>query len=297
MKLERGAVIKMEQKKTWNEQTTTEKLGYYVAPDLYNQLMKAKDKVVKGNQDRVYVVDGREGVGKSTLALQLAYVVDPTFSLDNVVFTAEDFEKKIRTLGKYKAIIYDESFNGLSSKGALSKGNKKLVTLLMECRQLGLFIFIVLPSIFLLEKYVGIFRSQGLIHCYASRKGTNRRYYCLYNYANKKILYLLGRTLMDYGKPRIHKSYRFYSKFPPTISAKDYNKKKLKVFREDKVVENKIEARYRSERDYAIYILNQKFKMTQIDIAKAFKNAKIHLTQSSISRIIDNVPENMHYEI
>ena len=103
------------------EQTPTSKLGYYVAPDIYKQLLRGKEKVIKGNLDRVYVIDGREGeAGKSTLAMQFGYVLDPTLTLDNVVFKPKDFETKIRELDRYRSLIFDEAFRGLSSKAALS---------------------------------------------------------------------------------------------------------------------------------------------------------------------------------
>ena len=130
--------MKMEQKQSLNNKD----LPFYVATPIRNQLLKGFEKVTKGDQDRIYVITGREGLGKSTLAMQLAYIVDPNFTLNNIVFTSDQLENKIRTAKQFEAIIFDESFNGLSSKGAISKENKKLVTLLMMCRQRNLFIFI-----------------------------------------------------------------------------------------------------------------------------------------------------------
>lgn len=212
------------------EKILSDDLNYYISAPIRRQLLKAKKDVTKKNQDRVYVFDGREGVGKSTVTLQIANFLDPNFGLDNVVFNADDFEKKLRELPKYSALVFDEAFNGLSSKGALSKQNKKLIRLLMECRQRNLFIFIVLPTLFLLERYAAIFRSQSLFHCYQI---DGRRYYKVYNYTNKKILYIKGKNIMSYNYPFIRKSHRFYGKFPDSINVDKYIKKKLEAFRDE----------------------------------------------------------------
>jgi len=227
---------------------------YYVAAPVVKQLNSAKDKVIRGDQDRIFVVDGKEGSGKSTLALQIAYHIDPTLTLEDVVFNGDDLQKRIRYFAekriKNKCIIFDEAFNGLSSKAALSKINRQLVQLFMECRQLNLFIFIVLPSVFLLEKYVAIFRSHGLFHVFVSRKDVKRRYYKIYNYKAKKYLFLRGQKMLDYGKPRIKKTYRFYSKYPPTVSKLEYDQKKIKSFYE--IEKKDIESKYKVQRDFAI---------------------------------------------
>jgi len=207
-------------------------LPYYLAEPVYLQLKRAKERVRKGKSDRVIIIDGREGTGKSTLAMQLAYVVDPTFNINRVCFKWDEFFEKGRKLKPHRAIIFDEAHNGLSAKSALSKQNKKLVQFLMEVRQRNLFIFIVLPSIFMLERYVAIFRSQALFHTFVGAKNYENRYFKIYSYNKKKILYIFGKQYLDYSKPRIPKSYRFYGKLPPTINPEEYLALKLKAFKD-----------------------------------------------------------------
>ena len=235
------------------------------------QLEKSKEIVINADQDRVFVYDGREGVGKSTLAMQHAFFIDPALSLDNIVFTTNDFKDRIRNSPKHKAIIWDEAFKGLSSKGALSKENKKIVTLLQECRQRNLFIFIVLPTMFLLEKYAAIFRSHALIHAGAYKSNFKLRYYRVYNYTNKKILYLKGKSLYNYSIPKIQKSYRFYGKIPPTIDINAYRKKKNEAFKglEDK---EPPETKAMKQRNYLLALLNKDYSLTYAQLAKKCRN-------------------------
>ncbi len=259
--------MKMNLKKDLNK----EGLPFYVASNIFAQLRKGYKKVTEGDQDRIYVITGREGLGKSTLAMQLAYVVDPKLDLNNIVFSAIQLEKRIKEAKKFTAIIFDESFSGLSSKGAISKENKRLVRLLMMCRQRNLFLFIVLPSFFLLEKYVGIFRSTALFNVLVSRKNFKLRYYKVYNYQKKKELYIKGKNLMDYSRPKIPKSYRFYKKLPPTIDEEAYRLKKLETFRDDGKEETE-ESKHLKQRTIFSKYLREKYDFSYVEQAKLLKD-------------------------
>jgi len=251
-------------------------------------LRKGYKKVTEGDQDRIYCVTGREGLGKSTLAMQLAYVVDQNFTLDNIVFTANQFEERIKKAKRFEAIIFDEAFSGLSSKGAISKENKRLVRLLMMCRQRNLFIFIVLPSFFLLEKYVGIFRSTALFNVLASRKNFKLRFYKVYNYQKKRELYIKGKNLMDYSRPKIPKSYRFYKKLPPNIDEKIYRRKKLETFKDEHKEETE-ESKIIKQRNFLFYVLKENYKLSYTGIAKLLENDGVGLNESVIGRIVRDV--------
>ena len=268
-----------------NQILNKDDIPYYIAPVVLTQLNKGKIKVIEGNQDRLYVVTGREGSGKSTLAMQLAFILDPKFTLKNIVFTSSQFEQRIKTLPKYSVLIFDESFNGLSSKGAISKENKRLVQLLMMCRQRNLFIFIVLPSFFLLENYVAIFRSTALFNVMISKKNFKRRHYKIYNYQKKKVLYLLGRKLMDYSKPRIAKSHRFYAKLPPTIDNKAYDKKKAVSFEEKDVKKDEESNIIKQRASFAIK-LHKKYGESYEELANGLKEDDCPLTSSVIGRFV-----------
>lgn len=279
--------MKVQQKPTLIEEVVEEGNEYYVAKEIAKQLESSKEKVIRGDQDRVFIIDGAEGSGKSRLALQLAYFLDKSFCLDDVVFNGNDLQRRIRSLAekgiKHKAIIFDEAFNGLSSKSAISKMNKDLVRLFMEMRQLNLFVFIVLPSIFLLEKYVGLFRSHVLFHVFISKKDVKRRYYKTYNRKNKKTLFLLGQKMFSYSKPFIKFNYRFYAKFPPTINEKEYLDKKLRSFHE--VEEKDREHKWKIQRDFMVWKYHQATKETFVDMAKMFLECEEPVHESMIGEI------------
>ena len=271
---------------------------FYVAPDVARQLENGKKIVQEANEDRFYIIDGRESSGKSTLATQLATFIDSNFSVDQIVFTATDFENLIRTLPPYRALVFDEAFNGLSAKGSTTRENKELIRLMMECRQRNLFVFIVLPSIFLLEKYAAIFRSHALFHVYRSKGMVNRRYFKVYNYKKKKLLYIMGKQTMSYHKPYNSKSYRFYGKTPSNVDMKHYDSKKLAAFKRDKqdVYGNR---RLTAQRDCLMQFLYKRHAITYREIADLLETSGFPLTPSVIGRAItafaqDSVDSGSH---
>jgi len=188
------------------------------------------DKLIKNDEDRVYIVDGRERSGKSVFAIQQASYLDPKFSVDNICFTPEDFVEKIRTCEKGRVIVFDEAFRGLSSAASRSKVNQKIKQAMMEMGQKNLIIFIVLPSFFLLDIYAAMLRSNSLFHVYRNKKG-KRGFFKAYNYKKKAQLYQTGlKKGWSYSKPDTKFRGMFGGKYP--IDEIAYRKKKDKSLRE-----------------------------------------------------------------
>lgn len=267
---------------------TSIKSPYYISSEIKRQLDNSRRIVTQADQDRIFIVTGREGSGKSWLAMQLAGYLDSTLCLDDICFDAESFGNRIKEVKKNKAIIFDEAFSGLSSKGALSKENKKLIKILIECRQRNLYLFIVLPSIFILDRYIALFRSHGLFNTAISKKDFKNRFYKVYNFRNKHLLYILGQKYLSYSKPKIWKKHRFYGKLPPTIKEEDYKKKKSDSFREKEKEEVTEYRKLMIQRNISIVNLKQKTKMTNVGISKMLEEANAPLTAMNVGRILQN---------
>lgn len=243
-------------------------ISYHIAP----ALLRIWNTIRSGglerlNEDRIYLVDGREGTGKSSLTFQQAKYINPNFTTDFICFNPKDFLHLLKTAEKGSVIVFDEAFRGLSSKGSRSQINKDIVEALMEVRQRNLVIFIVLPTIFLLELYAAVFRSEGLIHVYKLKKrkasGERQRGFKVYNYEKKKMLYLRGKTkYFSYAYPKIRKAKgEFYVKkndefktgIPyETFNLKAYLDKKDAAFKRSENQEKSEESRYKLQRDLII---------------------------------------------
>ena len=191
--------------------------------DGYHQtnLDAAKDAIVK-DWDMVFLYDGAEGSGKSVKAQQDAYYCDPTLNLDRIVFTPNKFKQGIMKAKRYQAVIYDEAYTGLSARATMSMINRTLVSMLAEIRQKNLFVFVVMPTFFDLDKYVALWRSRALVHVYTN--GFQRGYFQFFSAKKKKLLYINGKKFYSYGKPEANFRGRFTDFY--TVDKEKYREKK-----------------------------------------------------------------------
>lgn len=264
-------------------------VDYYVEPRLKKSLV---EKVVPSLQlkdkDCFLAIDGREGSGKSTFAMQIGKLVDPTLNLSRVVFSPDDFREAVYKAKKGQCIIYDEAFTGFSSRSSLGTINRVLVSLSMQMRQKNLFVIIVLPTIFLLDKYIALFRAKALIHVYEN-KG-RRGYFKLYNYKSKKMLILLGQKTFSYSSKFARTNFkgRFYGKFAlgDEKVEKQYREKKEKALKEsEKTAMTAGQVKFREQRDLLVYLLRKHTKFTFREMQNLFLDYEFDINHSQISRI------------
>ena len=77
----------------------------YVDPIIALRIPKWIKMVTKKDHDKVIMIDGEEGSGKSALAQQLAINIDPTFNIEKIAFTAEQFMNLIKDPKRKSEII------------------------------------------------------------------------------------------------------------------------------------------------------------------------------------------------
>ena len=218
--------------------------------------------------------------GKSVFAQQMALYLDNDFIMSRIVFTPSEFEKKVKEAKKGQAIIYDEAYSGLSSRQAMSSINRTLVSMLTQIRQKNLYIFIVMPCFFELDKYPAIWRSRGLLNVYT--KGFNRGYFGFYNFDRKKILYLKGKKFYQYSvKPNFRGC--FTKKY--VVDEKAYRKLKNEALSNVDEFENK----YLIQRNSLLKLCSD-YKITQIQMSKGIeKYSGYKLNRATISKILTEV--------
>ena len=265
------------------------------------RLMKnLRDKVLpdlhKKDKDCIFVIDGREGSGKSTLAFQIGKYVDPSLSLSRVVFSPDDFREAILKAKKGQCIIYDEAFTGFSSRSSLSPVNRVLVSLAMQMRQKNLFILIVLPTIFLLDKYMAIFRTKALIHVYEN-KGI-RGYFRIFNSIKKQQLILRGQKTMTYNHKGLHTRFkgRFYGKFALGDKGleKKYRQNKEKALADsEKTSMSSAQVRFREQRDLMIWLFRKYTKLTYRELENVFADYELSMSFQQIGKICSKFGESL----
>ena len=266
-------------------------IKYYLDARLKKNLdEKVITSLQKKDKDCVIAIDGAEGSGKSTLALQIGKYVDPTLDLSRVVFDAEGFRQAIFKAKKGQCIIFDEAFTGLSSRASLSGINRALVSLMMQMRQKNLLVIMVLPTFFLLDKYVALFRTRCLIHVYES--GGRRGYFRLYNKRLKKYLYLMGKATYSYGGSKWKAKTRFRGRFYGVFALGDeeidkkYRNKKAKAL--EATEKNPMSAgqvKYREQRDIILFLLRKTSTMTYQQLANMLGEYDLEMSYVQIRNV------------
>lgn len=232
--------------------------SYYMDPKLIKILNRIKQRVHKGDKDSVIICDGVEGSGKSVFSMQVCKYLDPSFDLPDISFDGDSFNKSIKEENvKHKAKLFDEAYKGLSSRASLSKVNKYIVSNMMQMRQLNLFCVIAIPTFFLLDRYVSLFRAQYLFHIYEAKNGDHK--WIFFNRKNKKRLFLAGRKQMDYSYPKIRKMRGiFRGKY--TVDEQQYRINKRKALEEADVVADV--TKYKVQRDILLKYIVKKEKLS-----------------------------------
>lgn len=252
----------------------------YMDKRLYTSITnKVKPKIKKKDFDWVWIVDGPEGSGKSVFSMQLAKVLDPKFNLDRVCMTPREFTKAILKAKKGQCVVFDEAFTGLSSRSSLTEINKLLVSLMMEMRQKNLFVIIVMPTFFLLDRYVALFRARGLFHVYLKRGQRGRWVY--FNNKKKKLLYLMGKKLFSYAQPKSKFRGRFHDQY--TVDEQDYRDKKGNALMQ-KSRTTRSET-YMAQRDTLLWIFFKKYKLNQTQLSQLCKEYGFKIERRTLSDV------------
>jgi energy-coupling factor transporter ATP-binding protein EcfA2 len=263
-------------------------ISYSMSSRLKGNLDKIKDTLQTKDKDCVFVIDGKEGSGKSTLAMQIGKYVDPTLDVKRIVFSPDDFREAILKAKKGQCIIYDEAFTGFSSRSSLSPVNRVLVSLAMQMRQKNLFILIVLPTIYMLDKYMAMFRTKALIHVHENHG--QRGYFRVFNSRKKKLLLLLGSKTMSYTHKKVwtNNKGRFYGKFVlgDEKMEKLYLTNKEKALSDsEKTSMSSAQVKYREQRDLMLWLFKKYTKMTYQEVEQVISDYDFNISFQQISKI------------
>jgi len=236
------------------------------------ELLKVRERVLKKDRDFVAVYDGEEGVGKSVLAQQHAVILDPNFTIDNIVFTSDQFIKKIKDPNTKKGtcVVLDEAFSSANSRGSLSEVNRSMVGLATEMRQKNLFVLLVLPSFFDLDRYFALWRCRALFHVYFTP--AEERHYVVFNKDTKKLLYLLGKKFYNYSKPKApFAPSKFFNQY--TVDEDEYRLKKADAFKKRTV--GGVAKRWLNQRNCCIQTLVRIHKYNHAKMDVMFRENKV----------------------
>lgn len=210
-------MVKVQTETKFIKHTGREFDGFYINQYLKDNLDNYLIAAVRNKFDGVVAVSGIEGAGKSTIAFTVAKYVDPTFPgeplndgtnkrhPERIVFSGKQIMEAIDKAKVGQAIVIDEAVLSLSASDYATDIQKLLIKKFVLIRKKRLFIFIVIPSVFMLRKYFAIFRTRALIHATVDQ-GIHRGYFNFYSYDTKRKLYLRG--MKEYDQSAVRPDFR-----------------------------------------------------------------------------------------
>ncbi len=260
--------------------------SFYIDGRLKEQLEKKIIPYLKRkDKDVVFIVDGMERSGKSVFAMQIgafaSSLLGSKFDLSCVCMAPDEWKKKIENADKNQVVIYDEAHRGMASRRALSEINKILIDLMMEMGQKNLFVIVVLPTFFMLDKYPALFRARGLFHIY--EKGNQRGFWTYFNQKYKLKLYMKGKREFNYNCMRWPGFRgRFYDQY--TLIEEEYRKKKADAFK-TRVTSPRVE-RWLGQRDILLWILHKELNIGSPKLSRLLKSYNFDISRQGINVVL-----------
>lgn len=223
--------------------------GRYI-DGMYYENLKTLAEVIADDMTFLAIVSSSTlevGTGKSafvqqsaeawiSLVNQLHKVNIPDLSMKNIVFKPKDLIERAFEIPKYSVIIVDE----WDDAHYWSELGVSLRQFFRKCRQLNLFIFVIIPNFFQLPPSYAITRSVFFVDVRFEGK-FERGYFRFFSFDKKKDLYIYGKKTQNYEcvKPD------FMGRFADGYAVDDatYRKAKLKDMLESEKEDKPIDIR------------------------------------------------------
>ena len=185
------------------------------------------------------------GTGKSVCATQIGeawseimkkhHNVDIPFTTNNIVFTPKDLIERAFKLPRYSCILLDE----WEDQTYWSELGVSLRKFFRKCRQLNLFMLVIIPNWFQMNLSYAVSRSAFAIDVKFG-KDFERGFFSFYNFNTKKELYIKGKKEHNYRVVRPTFNGRFLDGYG--VDEVEYRKAKLADLKRAEESENKTKA-------------------------------------------------------
>lgn len=193
-------------------------------PIRINRLLRDRLDIIlnlqKDKWDAMFIIDGRERSGKSSLASVCGwYLTNGELTADNFASGLKDAAEKIEKLPDKSVLIFDEASTMFGSKDSTGKAQKQLVKILDVVGQKNMIFILCLPCFFDLNKTIAVRRSLFLLHIQPKEMTDSwkREPFYYFDEEKKAQLYRLGKKNYDsYAKPNPSFDGKYYE-FIPTF--------------------------------------------------------------------------------
>jgi len=272
--------------------------GRYIDGTLYENLKIAAKNITK---DLTYLgicssSTLEVGAGKTTLMSQIgeAYTdlvnqyhgTHLKFDIKNCVFRPNDLITRSFELPKYSFIFLDE----WEETHYWSELAVTLRQFFRKCRQLNLFIMIIIPNFFQLGISYAVSRSLFFIDVRFEGE-FDRGYFRFYGFEKKKELYLRGKKEQNYNVVKADFCGRFTNGY--AFDEKEYRKIKYQdmIDSEDRIKEESAQKKEESLKLCCI-ILKKELKLSSIKISELFRSYGYVIDRHRIMKFLKENEEN-----
>jgi hypothetical protein len=154
-----------------------------------------------------------------------------------------------------------------------------------NCGQKNLFIIIVLPSFFLLDKYVALWRARGLFHVFSMK--TRKGFWRYFNRRKKKLLFLKGKKDYTYYFVRTGFKGTFTNHY--TVDEDVYRAKKARSLEEEYITSKKMGAEIRAkrwleQRNKLLLVIVKLSKMNYSDVSGLLRKYGVKMNSDDIKQ-------------
>lgn len=267
------------------------KLNYRLPLKLRELLDGFKWAIHNKKQSAVAIVEGRSGMGKTTISFQMAKYMTPDFSLNNVFFTPETFLDALVHTKKGDTLVFDEAML-LSSRSALSSINRMIVIAMSMIRSKNLFIIFNVNSVFDLDRNLALSRADLLLHCYGDSLTDKGKFLAFFKGSDGrdriKELYINGKKYYSYAEPKANFFSTFSSYF--VVDEDEYEKlKQVGVNKFLKGSKNALKSKYLDQRNILINILKEELDLPYRELEEYLNTKGIRINFSGLAKICEKV--------
>ncbi len=283
--MEKGREIKLP----IEEKIRVNKLPFKLPKKLTQILDGFKWAILYKKQSAVMIVDGRSGMGRTTISFQSAAYISPNFNLSCVHFTPESFIEGLTKVKKGDVIIFDEAML-LSSRAALSTINRMIVIAMSMIRSKNIFVIFNVNSIFDLDRNLALSRADLLLNCYGDSLTDKGRFLAFFKGGDGmdriKMLYIYGKKFYSYSSPKSNFNSTFSSYF--VLNEEEYERTKqigVNAFLRGTKSPN---IKYKKQRNQLIMALKDETEKTYQELSEILEKHGVKLSFQQLSKIYND---------
>lgn len=140
-----------------------EYLGLQFDANMYLYCYKVYKKILNKDDDHLTIIEGLEGVGKSTFAAKIAAVISPSFNLFNITNTYKHVVNNWKKNRPNDSMVYDEASSLFFNRNSYVRDNKDLIEAFMQIRGKRINHILCVTNYYYIDEYIRKHRVDYII--------------------------------------------------------------------------------------------------------------------------------------